>query len=169
VSSQCVTCEKSKAPLTCGICAAQVCKACAEFANREDVALLSEIPSYFAHGAFCRECFEQKIRPEIESYNELVARAQEIDLFYKTQSKESRFVRRSEKPIHVKDCVDKETAILKLAFQAAQGGFNILVDVETRFDKIRMEGWQTSKCHASAIPATIDPQQLNRRFVGSPN
>jgi len=130
---------------------------------------MDKIPSYYEQGAFCQACYDQKIAPELNEYNDLVEKARNIDLFYKTQSKESRFIRRTEKALKVHDCEDKETAVLKLAFLAARAGFNILVDVETEFDKIRMHGWQTSKCHASAIPAHVEPHQLQRRFVGSPN
>jgi hypothetical protein len=169
MSDACSICNNPKAPLICGVCAASVCKSCAQFAGPEDLALLEQIPAYYEHGAFCQTCFDQKIAPELNEYNELVEKARNIDLFYKTQSKESRFVRRSEKAIKVRDCADKDTAVLKLAFLAAKGGFNILVDVETEFDKIRMHGWQSSKCHGMAVPAHVEPSQLQRRFIGSPN
>ncbi|MGZ3724023.1 MAG: hypothetical protein ACXVA9_13865 [Bdellovibrionales bacterium] len=169
MSSECITCKNQKAPLTCGVCAAHVCKACAQFASEESVALMEVIPAHYELGAFCQDCFDQTIAPEIAVYNEVLERAEKVDIFYKTQSKESRFIRRTEKAIKVKACVDKDTAVMKLAFIAAQKGFNILVDVETDHDKIRMAGWQTSTCDGSAIPGYIDPDKLKRRFVSSPN
>ena len=168
-SEECVTCKSQKAPLTCGVCAAHMCKEHAQFAGEDTVPLMDLIPSYYEVGAFCQDCFDQKISPEIEMYNEVVARAEKIDVFYKTQSKESRFVRRSEKALKVKACLDRDTAVMKLAYLAALKGFNILVDVETSFDKIRMGGWQTSTCDGQGIPSKIDPEKLQRRFAISPN
>lgn len=140
-----------------------MCKACAQFAGSDEIDMLDKIPAYYEKGAFCQSCFDCKIAPELAEYSEVLERARNIDLFYKKQSKESRLVRRSEKPIHVRDCVDKDTAVLKLAFLAAKAGFNLLVDVETSVDKVRMHGWQTSKCHASAIPAYVNPESLAKR------
>jgi hypothetical protein len=169
-SSECVSCKSLKAPLICGVCANHVCKACAHFAGEESVALLESIPAHYSVGAFCQECFDLKIAPEIESYEEILERAKKIDVFYKSQSKESRFIRRTEKPIRVTACDDKDAAVMKLAFLAAKRGFNILVDVETEFTKVHPGGnYKTSICGAVAIPAVIDPEKLKRRFIGSPN
>lgn len=169
MDSVCPSCNKSKATLQCAICAASTCKTCAQFVDEESVAWLEPVPAYYALGVFCQACFEQKVEPELASYNEVLERAGQVNIFYKSESKESRFVRRIEKPIKVKDCIDREAAILKLAFLAAQMGFNILLDVELSFEKVRNGGWQTCVWQGRGIPGHVDESKLRRRFASTPN
>lgn len=65
--------------------------------------------------------------------------------------------------------MDRDDAILRLAFLAVQAGKNALVDVDLSSTKIKHGKWQTSRWHGRAIPAHIDPAALDRRFIGAPN
>ncbi len=168
MSLVCSSCSKT-GHLECAVCACTICKACAHFVGEEAVEMLSPKPEYYALGVFCSPCFTNKVEPEIAAYAETVARAGEVNVFYKTESKESRFIRRVEKPIKVKDCSDRDDVLMKLAFVAASRGFNILLDVEAGSEKVHMAGWQTSNWHGVAVPATVDPAKLNRRILGTPN
>lgn len=122
-----------------------------------------------AAGAYCASCSNAVVAPARATYDEAMERARDVNVFMRSQSKESRFIRRLEKPLQVRDCVDREDAILRLAFLAARGGFNVLLDVDLTSEKVHMGGWQTSKWHAVAVPAQVDPQRLIRRELSNPN
>jgi hypothetical protein len=165
----CSSCQSPKAHLVCGVCQSRICKPCAEIVHDETTALLSIVPEYLNHGVFCQSCFNDKILPELAQYKVVLERAKVMDVFYKTQAKESNFIRRIEKPIEVSGCIDRELTILKLAFLSAQAGFNVLVDVEVGYEKTRNGGWQSSVWHGKGIPAQIDLELLKRKTLASPN
>lgn len=164
--SDCISCSKTKAPLECAGCAGALCKACAQFVDDQTFAFASAPP---AAGTYCPACFDREIAPKLAEYEDVLARARDVNVFFRTQGKESRFIRRIERPIKVEECDDKDETVLRLAFLAALGGFNALVDVDLASRKVIMGKWQTSKWRGTAVPAKVDPEQLKRRFAGSPN
>ena len=107
--------------------------------------------------------------PVVDAYEENVARAKEINIFYKSQGKETRFIRRTEKLLRVDECLDRSEAIMKLAYMAATSGYNTLVDVEVEPRKIRNGGWQSSRWAGRAVPTQVEEEQLQRRFLDSRN
>ena len=164
--SSCKGCHKSKAPLTCTHCEGALCKACAQFTD-ELTFQFAEAPP--APGTYCPPCFDEHVGPRMAEYEDVLARAKDVNVFFRTQGKESRFIRRVEKPITVEECDDKDETVLRLAFKAASAGFNALVDVDLSSRKVIHGKWQTSKWKGTAVPAHVDPEQLKRRFAGSPN
>lgn len=155
--------------LKCEACAGALSKGDANFVDEETFAFYAKMPEGISAGAYCHSCFEAKVRPALDEYNDLMERARNVNMFYLSQSKESRFVRRTEKPVRVKDCLDRDEAILRLAFLAVQAGKNALVDVDLSTTKVRNFAYQSSLWHGQAIPANITESALNRRFLGAPN
>lgn len=155
--------------LKCEVCGCELNKAEAEFIDEDTFGFMETPPQGLKLGSYCQSCFETQAREPLNRYNELVEQAKNVNMFYLSQSRESRFVRRIEKPIHVKDCADREEAVMALAFQAAQLGKNSLVDVDLKSEKIRDGAYQTSRWSGRAIPAQIDEAHLARRFRGTPN
>lgn len=158
---------KNKSALHCQTCSSALAKGDAEFVSEDTFAFLANPPS--ALGAYCYTCYEAVVRPQIERYEEQMERAKDVNVFFNTQGKESRFIRRTEKPVHVSDCVDRDEALLRLAFLAAGLGKNTLVDVELNSTKILHGKWQTSRWSGKGIPSEVSEAALNRRFVGAPN
>lgn len=154
---------------TCQHCALEVQKRDRQFVDEETFAFLDELPPGVAPGIYCPTCFETEVRPALAAYEETLAAAKNVNMFYLTQSKESRFVRRTEAPIQVQDCTDKDEAVLRLAFLAVRMGKNALLDVDLRSHKVLDGRYQTSIWSGRAIPANIDEAQLQRRFPGTPN
>lgn len=161
----CVSCQTAKAPLRCGLCDAALCKSCARFLDQDAFDFLQKKPAELEHSTYCSACFESKVAPELAAYEDTMERAKDVNVFFKAQSKESRFIKRTEKPIHVEECADRDEVVMKLAFRAAEAGFNVLLDVETSAKKIHNGKWQTSVWSGSAIPASVDPKQLERKFL----
>lgn len=159
----CVSCNATKASLICEVCKASLCKACAQFLDEDSFAFMEKLAEDLKHSTYCPRCFDERVAPALMTYEETMERAGDVNVYFKAQSQESRFIRRVEKPLHVKDCADRDEVVLKLAFRAAQGGFNCLLDVETLSQKIIHGKWQTSTWSGSAIPASVDPKVLERR------
>ncbi len=107
--------------------------------------------------------------PGLETDDALMARARDVNVFYKSQGKESRFIRRTEKPIKVEGIPDRDEAILQLAVLAARAGFNTLLDVQLSTEKVQNGKWHSSIWSGTAIPASVDQAALDRRFINNPN
>lgn len=98
----------------------------------------------------------------IARYNEIMARARDVYVFGDDQGKESKYFSRLEPVIEVTECPDREETLLRLAFLAAQAGFNGIIDVSIKSEKVRDHAFQKLKWHGSGIPTQIDPKKLNR-------
>jgi hypothetical protein len=153
----------------CSICAASLAKGEVQFVDDYTFPLLSALPAGLVAGSYCVYCFEVHVGPELERYKSQIERAKNVNVFYVSQSKESRFVRRVEKPVRVENCQDPEDVVLRLAFLAVQAGKNALVDVDLKSIKVRNGGWQSSLWSGRAVPANIEQRSLDRRFRGTPN
>lgn len=160
----CYVCQKPKATLHCGICKEDLCKNCAQFTEPSEFSLLSPVPENLTHGTYCNPCFDAHVSEELSVYQDVVARAKEIHVFEKDQGKETRFFKRNEKPLKVENCADRDEALMKLAYMAAKGGFNTLVDVNVTPEKHHSGGtYQTHIWKGSGVPTTVDEARLNRK------
>lgn len=156
-----------KTLFACQICQCPMSKADAQFVDEETFSFLSRPP--IALGTYCTECFDSSVKPELDSYSEKMDRAKDVNVFFASQSKESRFVRRIERPVQVDDCRDRDEAVLRLAFLAVEAEKNSLVDVELTSTKVRNGSWQSSRWSGRGIPAEISESSLSRKFPGTPN
>ncbi|HEY8270887.1 MAG TPA: hypothetical protein VIG33_08355 [Pseudobdellovibrionaceae bacterium] len=158
----CSICQKPKATLECGICKNAICKKCAQFIDEDTFSFLPHIPVEFSTGTFCGPCFDFKVSPEIETYNQTMEAAKEIAVFFNDQGKETRLVKRLADPVQVVECKDRDETVLRLAFFAAQGNYNGIVDVDVKSEKVKNGTYQTLRWRGTAIPANIDPKKLNK-------
>lgn len=158
-----------KRPFECLLCAASLGKREVEFVDENTFSFLAVPPASLSIGSYCPGCFDAHVRPEMDAYQRKLEQAKNVNVFFASQSKESRFVRRIEKPVTVKNCQDRDEAILRLAFLAVEANKNSLVDVDLSSTKIRNGSWQSSLWSGQAIPTDIDEGSLQRRFPGAPN
>lgn len=161
-ASVCTSCRRPKAGFECEVCKSLVCKKCAQILKKDSFSFLDPLPAELSHKTYCGACFDEKVGPELASYQQTMARARGVFVFQKTQREETRLMRRSEKPLQVKDCPDRGEALLRLAFFAARAGFNALIDVEITSKKLRNEGYQTSRWSGTGMPTRVDAEKLNR-------
>lgn len=161
--SVCCSCQSTKAPLTCGLCEESVCKKCTVFLDEDAFSWSPVVAPEFKHLAYCRLCFDAKVAPEIEAYEAMKAKAKEVFVFFKTESKESRLIKRLEDPITVVECPDREETLLRLAFLAAQRDLNVIVDIEIEGKKVRTGAYQTLVFNGTAIPSWVPPDKLNEK------
>lgn len=158
----CIMCQKTKSLLECGLCHESVCKYCAEIMPEGSFSFLANIPNELSHSVYCGPCFNDKIATALSSYNKTLEQAKEIRIFDTNQGKQTRFIRRIEKPFQIENCMDRNETILRLAFLAAKAGFNALVDVQVSSKKIRNEAYQTLSWSGYGVPVNLTPGQLRK-------
>lgn len=163
-SPTCSTCLKSNATFICGLCQQSVCKKCAQFLDPDAFAFLEQKPGITAHNTFCRSCFDLQVVPEINAYEQTMEDARNIHVFFKGQGKEIKAlnIQRPDLLLEVKDCVDHNETVLRLAFLAAKRKYNVILDVETQSEKVHDGSYHTLKWHGKGIPAHGEPDKLNR-------
>ena len=138
----CETCQSEPTVLSCGICANATCKTCAHVLEEDAFSFLPEVPEHLTKGIYCNQCFEAKVAADVAEYELKMKAAGQLDLYFKNQGKETRFVRRHAAPFVVKECVDRDELLLRLAFLAVHGGFKCLVDVEVTGLKVTNHAYQ---------------------------
>lgn len=159
-SQACAFC-KSKARLSCGVCASALCRTCAQFLEKNSFHLLEpNIPANLTHETYCGKCFIEHVAPALNEYETTLENARSLLVFTRSRGDETRVVRSSEKKISVADCADEKETLLKLAFVASKKKFNALLDVEFSSRKIRNGGYQTSLWNGSGIPARVDASKF---------
>lgn len=159
-STNCAICGKSKAKLNCGICNDIICKSCTQFLDEDTFSFFRNVQPDLKHTTYCVTCYDQKVEPTLAHYNDLMRKAKDTIVFYKKQNKETHFIKRNEDTVKVVDCADKDETILRLAFFAAQKGYNSIIDVEVTPKKVQDGVYQTTVYSGVAIPAHIDESKL---------
>jgi hypothetical protein len=151
----CVICRSPKTTLKCGICQDPLCRACIECLDDDAVSLMSVIPPELTHRSYCPNCYAQKVEPQIRAYEEIVEKAEDINLFYIKEGKATRLMKRMEKPFQVNNCRDKNQAIMRLAYLAAKSNFNTLIDIDISVVRTRINSYKTSIWQGSAVPTNL--------------
>ncbi len=137
----------------------------------ETFSFYSQIPAELAHTTYCFTCYEKTIVPGLEKYNQTMEAAKEIAVYFHDQGKESRLIKRDADPVQVNDCPDRNETLLRLAFFAAQNGYNAMVDVRLTGLKVKSGSRQSQIWSGQGIPAHVDPSKIikDRSFWSNPN
>jgi hypothetical protein len=113
---------------------------------------------------YCPRCYSDRIEPELAKYVETLALAREVFVFFVTQRKGIPLLKKAKEPIRVTEQEDRDESILKLAFMAAERGYNAIVETDVKAVKKRNEGWQHNVWGGTAIPAQVDPAKMERQY-----
>jgi hypothetical protein len=154
-NAKCSNCGKTKAQLACGLCQITLCKNCSEFLEEGRVSFYKVPPNALSHLVYCKHCYVNQVEPELVIYDQLLEEARQVHVFNKDQSKETRLMKRLEKPISIQDCPDQAEAILRLAFFAAQIKHNAIIDVQLVPKKILDGRYQTTVWSGTGVPVKI--------------
>ncbi len=129
------------------------------------------VPTELQGGVFCNVCFDSKIQPQIEAYDQDVERTKDILIFMKKQTKETRHVKRTEVPYRVENCADESETLMRMAYMAMKAGFNSVVDVEATGKKVKLGAYQTSTWTGVGLPAHMDLSKIpkDRSIAYNPN
>jgi len=132
---------------------------------------MSQVPQAATHSTYCRACYEAQVLPVVHAYDEVMARARDIRVYFKLQSQETRTIKRKARPVQVQDCVDYHEAVLRLAFLAAETGHNAIVDADIISRKVKNQSYQTTLWNGTAMPVHLDAKRLAREVpeLDNPN
>ncbi|MCC2677947.1 MAG: hypothetical protein K0R29_523 [Pseudobdellovibrio sp.] len=97
--------------------------------------------------------------------------AKNILVFEISQGKETRLIKRKEAKLVVEECPDRDETMLRLAFQAAEKGFNAIIDVDIKSKKVKEGKYQHTMYSGTAIPANVTDNKLvkDRSIWSDPN
>jgi uncharacterized protein YbjQ (UPF0145 family) len=136
-----------------------MCKTHTHFAEGT-FSFLKKIPKDLTFPTYCDVCFDEKVAGPLAEYEATMEKAREVIMFTKDQTKLTGHIKRKEDPVTVEDCEDEEETILRLAFQAAQLGYNCILDVNIKTRKIIVGSHKKTIFSATAIPVNIDPKEI---------
>jgi hypothetical protein len=162
-SNVCESCRSPKAKSKCEECARAICKECVLNPPPGAFHLLPRIPKELSHRIYCRFCFDDLVEPKLESYFEILERAKQVFIFFKTQRKEIPLIRKSKTSFKVEDCDDRDETILRLAYQAAEQDYNAVIETEVLATKVRNHGYQTSRWRGMGVAALVDAERIDRQ------
>jgi hypothetical protein len=114
------------------------------------------------HPVYCQGCFAERVEPALEQYEETLAKARDVFVFFVTQRKEIPLIRKSKELLMVQEQDDRDMTILKLAYLGAERGFNAIIQCDVVSTKVRNEGYQRSVWNGKAYPAEVDAEKLDR-------
>jgi hypothetical protein len=144
------------------MCEENLCKGCAEFLDNATFSFMKKIPEELTHTYYCMSCYNTHIVPALESYNEVMERAKRLYVFFDTRRNPVQYIKKAKEEVRVDDCEDRDETILRLAFLAAQVGYNAVIEAAVVSEKIRNGGHQKSRWKGTAIPAMVDAEKLER-------
>jgi hypothetical protein len=156
----CSLCQLPKASLKCGLCEKSVCKKCSNKLKAGAFAYCATPLPALSHSLYCGICFDDTVAPALENYEATVEKARFVNVFYKGQGEETRKMRRLEKPLKVDNCKERSEALLRLAFKAAESGFNCLLDVDITSEKVRTGSYQSTLWSGRGVPISVDEASL---------
>ena len=165
MAENCIICQRPQAYVHCGICKGALCKRCEHFVPVDRFAFLEAVPEELKLGHYCPSCFDADVGPAETKYEETMARARDVNIFFSADRNVPRLLAKAKNPVHIKNCTDRDETILRLGFRAAEMGFNSVVKVEVTAKQIRNLTHQKSSWQGTGLPANIDL----KRYFGSPD
>lgn len=158
----CSVCRRPKAIRECELCEASLCKSCSLFLEGTTFSFLRKLPEVLSHTYYCGSCYDENIEPALTSYQETMELAKKAYFFFNTQKKAIPLLKKAKETLVVENCADRDEAILRLAFFAAQDGFNAVIEAEVISKKIRNEGYEKSSWRAVGVAALVDAEKMEK-------
>lgn len=137
-----------------------MCKKCSHKLKAGSFSFYDPLPPALAHSLYCGICFDETVASALSVYETTMDKARFVNVFYKGQGEETRKMRRLEKPLKVEKCKERSEALLKIAFKAAEAGFNCLLDVQLTSEKVRTGSYQSTLWTGTGVPISVDEASL---------
>jgi len=160
MSEPCAVCQKPKAPKTCELCHASICKSCQETLPADAFLYQAKRAPYLEHKSYCVRCYDEQVVPALHAYEEMSEKAKDVYYLSKAYPGYIRVLQRHTRRVEVPDCDDRRETILRMAFMAAEMGFNAIIEAEVESFKTRYHAYQSARWKGSAMPAKIDGEHL---------
>jgi hypothetical protein len=159
----CAICNGAKARKTCGLCEAAVCKKCIEIMPTDAFVLMPKIPVELSHAIYCVRCYDTKVAEPYTKYRELAHKADNVYFVTRDYNGYVHVIERHKVRVEVEACEDRKVTILRMAYLAAELGYNAIIDAQVKsFANNKPGGYQSSLWKGSAVPAKVDGEQLER-------
>jgi hypothetical protein len=161
-TESCASCRKPKANFECEICQEQFCKKCSQILDQSTFKYLAELPEELKHSIYCGHCYDTSVAPALQRYEETIENAKQVFVFYNTSRRDPPHMKRSRLRHEVHECDDRDETIFRLAFFAAEAGFNAITDVDLKSKKITNNGaYQKFIWSGTSIPAMVDSDRMD--------
>jgi hypothetical protein len=161
-ATKCSICNAPKAPKNCSLCQASICKNC-QIQLRSDAFLYRyPLPEKLSHLNYCARCYDEHVAAELAHYEVLAEQAKNVYFLTDSYLGYVRVLQSHTERISIPDCDDRREIILKMAYQAAELGYNALIKSRVESRSVNIDGYHSSRWKASALPAKIDEVQLER-------
>jgi hypothetical protein len=161
----CINCHLPRAELSCGLCAADVCRDCVCRLAPEAFELRAEKPAELSHLSYCPGCYEETVTPALEAYEAMLETAKEVGYWAKNYRGSIPILEKGREVVAVEGARDRDEALLRLGFKAAELGFNGLVQGELKGHKVRRggdpRGYQSMEWSGHALPVRVDSARLD--------
>ena len=156
----CCACRLPRAQHECEVCYEPICRTCLQRVDEATFMFQPKLPEILTHNVYCQLCYDEHVAPRLETYNEVLTRAKEV--FFITLSFRGFLptLKKAKTEISVKDCTDRDETIMRLAFLAAEAGYNSIIYGEVTSQKVRDNAYQTSRWSGHGLPAIVDEAKL---------
>ena len=162
MDTQCISCRATKTTNHCQLCEGLICKKCIHPLQETAFSFFKKIPIELTHQTYCRFCYDEKVAPALESYEEIMERAKKVYIFFVTQKKAIPLLKKSKETLRVDHCIDRDETILRLAFFAAEQSYNAVIQTDVNSKKVREGKYQTATWTGTGIAANIDSGKVDR-------
>ena len=152
----CSFCHTEAAHGPCGHCRAPLCRTCAQNLEPETFSLDPQLQLDFPPTFYCAPCMNETVAPKEAQYNETLERAKKVYIFHLGNPHPRSLVKLGQRPLSTTGSRDRDETYLRLGYQAAQKGFNAVVEVEVARGRPR-NIWT-----GTGMPAHIDAQKQAR-------
>lgn len=160
--STCSNCRKPNPTTQCGCCNEPLCKNCVEFLEAGSFSFLKTIPAELSHTQYCSVCFQKHVTPAQSKYEETMNLARNVYIFYLGRKGNLPVFEQSKRKLSVPQCSDRDEILLRLAFQAAELGYNAITETDVIRTKVRDGAYQTMSWSVTGYPAKVDVKKIDR-------
>ena len=120
-----------------------------------------QIPKEFSHPQYCLPCYGSQIRPGISEYNQTMKRAKQVMILDKPRRRPVTVLKKLPEALLVEDCLDREEAVMRLAFKAAELGYNSVMKANISYKKVGSLTYQKLVWKGTGFAAEIDGRKLD--------
>ena len=158
--SGCDLCGAPKAIKTCGLCERDVCKNCVQYLEQDKLRFHPAPPAFAKHGIFCVDCYEEQVRAEVEKYEEVLARSEQVKIVRASFHGYIPTFKKAERTTEVNDDAGRGIAVNRLKFLCAWEGYDTVTELDTEHKKVRNHGWESKIWSASGRFVNLDHKKF---------
>ncbi len=160
--STCISCLKPKTTHSCERCKGTLCRKCLQINPSNCFSYMTKIPADLSYHNYCPFCYDAVVAPALVDYEATLEKAKDVYFLTRNYPGYIPVVRKANKDVRVDACPDRREAILRMAFQAAEQGFNAIIDAEVEAYKTGGGRYFASLVRGRATPADVNGEHLER-------